>query len=108
MVTTNSDKAQAQQRRRGRPRTKEAATGLVRRNLLVDAEALEQVRRLYDASSDSEAVRWAIDSVLLADEAIELAKQIAERGGPDDVYERTTGVSRLPVQVDTPQDDERW
>ena len=59
MATTREP--QAKLRRRGRPRQKEAPTGLVRRNLLIDPKALEELRQYYGTKSDSETVRAAID-----------------------------------------------
>lgn len=108
---STAKKRDTQPKRRGRPRVKPTPSGLVRRNLLVDPEALKQVQDLYNAKSESEAVRQALEAVLLAHEAEELSEWIAARGGPLDVYERTTGVSRLPVHP-KPEDiddaDKEW
>ena len=60
MATTGEP--QAKLRRRGRPRQKEAPTGLVRRNLLIDPKALEELRQYYGTKSDSETVRAAPSS----------------------------------------------
>lgn len=101
----------AQPKRRGRPRVKQAPSGFVRRNLLVDPQALERVQKLYNAKSESEAVRQVIEAVLLAHEAEKLSTWTAARGGPLDVYERTTGVSRLPVHLEpgtVPDDEKEW
>jgi len=106
-----SEKMKTQPKRGGRPPVKEQSAGLVRRNLLVDAEALERVRVMYDAKSESEAVRQALAAALLAHEAEELSTWTAARGGPLDVYERTTGVSRLPVHLEpgtVPDDEKEW
>ncbi len=106
-----SERVKVQPKRRGRPRVKEPVRGLVRRNLLVDPEALERVRVMYEAKSESEAVRQALAAVLLAHEAEELSTWTAARGGPLDVYERTTGVSRLPVHLEPgtlPDDEKEW
>ncbi len=81
----------------GRPSKREAASGLVRRNLLVDADQLTRLRDLYETKSESEAVRRAVELALLADEAATLRERIAAHGGPLDVYERTTGQPRLPI-----------
>ena len=100
-----------QPKRRGRPREKQPPPGLARRNLLVDPETLERVRAIYAAKSESEAVRQALDAVLLAHEAEELSDWIAARGGPLDVYERTTGGSRLPGHLEpgaVPDDEKEW
>ncbi len=97
--------------RRGRPRVKEQPAGLVRRNLLVDPQAIERLRELYNVTSESEAIRRAVDSVLLVREAQELSEWLASRGGAVDAYERTSGVSRLPVHLDpgtVPDDEKEW
>ncbi len=83
--------------RMGRPSKREAASGLVRRNLLVDAEQLTRLRDLYETKSESEAVRRAVELALLADEAATLRERIAAHGGPLDVYKRTTGRPQLPI-----------
>lgn len=98
-------------KRRGRPRAKEQPTGLVRRNVLVDPQSLERLRELYKATSDSEAIRRAVDSALLVREAQDLGEWLSARGGPVDVYGRTSGVSRLPVHLepgDVPDDEKEW
>ncbi|MDQ2827544.1 MAG: hypothetical protein M3Y74_00625 [Chloroflexota bacterium] len=101
----------AQPKRRGRPRVKQPPSGFVRRNLLVDPQALERLRKLYNATSDSEAVRLAVETILVGQEIDEVVDRIAAHGGPLDVYERTTGVSRLPVHP-KPEDiidaDKEW
>ncbi len=86
-----------QPKRRGRPRVKPTPSGFVRRNLLIDPQALERLRKLYNAVSDSEAVRLAVETILVGQEIDDVVDRIAARGGPLDVYERTTGASRLPV-----------
>ncbi len=49
----------------GRPRKRPAPSGLARRNLLVNPRSLEELRALYDVSSESEAIRRAVDLALL-------------------------------------------
>jgi len=83
----------------GRPRKRPASSGLERRNLLVNPRSLEELRALYDVSSESEAIRRAVDLALLAEEGRALGEWLASRGGPVDVYGRTTGLSRLPVHL---------
>ncbi len=101
----------AQPARRGRPRVKQPPSGFVRRNLLVDPQALERLRQLYNAASDSEAVRLAVETILVGQEIDEVVDRIAARGDPLDVYEHTPGVSRLPVHP-KPEDivdaDKEW
>jgi hypothetical protein len=90
-------------RRGRRPRTRElrSDSALVRRNLLVNPQAVEQLRLLYGTPSDSAAIRRAVDLALLAAQAEELGAWLSARGGPVDAYSRTTDHSRLPVH---PQD----
>jgi hypothetical protein len=90
-------------RRRGRPRPA-PVEGLVRRNLLVDARAIERLRELVGAQSDSDAVRKVVDAALLVEQARDLREWLAIRGGPVDVFGRTTERSKLPVQL-TDDDD---
>jgi len=85
MIAVKQETVQGQ-RRRGRPRTHELAPGLARRNLLIDSQALEELRTLYGAKSDSEAVRRAIDLALLAAAGEIVRDEFAKRGGPVDVY----------------------
>lgn len=73
--------------RRGRPRARKPDAGLVRRNLLVDPEALAQLRALYGSKSESEAVRKAIDLALLAAEARASSDELSRRGEPSAAYE---------------------
>jgi len=86
MIAVKQETVQGQ-RRRGRPRTHELAPGLARRNLLIDPQALEELRTLYGAKSDSEAVRRAIDLALLAAEALAVSDKISRRSEPPVVYE---------------------
>ena len=83
---------------RGRPRTA-PAEGLVRRNLLIDARAIERLRELVGAQSDSDAIRKVVDAALLVEQARELREWLATRGGPVDVFGRTTERRKLPVQL---------
>lgn len=82
--------------RRGRPRLHEQPPGFVRRNLLVDAGAIAQLRTLYGTTSDSAAVRRAIDLALIVDEGQALGEWLAARGGPVDTYGPPP---RLPVYL---------
>ena len=102
MATTRE--SHTEPRRRGRPRQREAPTGLVRRNLLVDPKALEELRQYYGTKSDAETVRAAVDAALMVFEAENLREWLASHGGgPDDVFGRTTGRPPLPVYL-TPED----
>lgn len=71
---------------RGRPRGHEPATGLVRRNLLVDPVALQKLCELYGMTSQSEAVRRAIDLILLGEQAHSIQQYFAAHGAPEDVF----------------------
>jgi hypothetical protein len=51
---------------------------LVRRHLLLDPDALDRLCALYNTSDASEAVRMAIDLVLLADDADRLSEVLAD------------------------------
>ena len=106
-----TEKRELHPKRRGRPRTHPTPSGLVRRNLLVDPQALEKLRALYGAASESEAVRQAVETALLMQELDEIVDRIAASGGPLDVYERTTGKPRLPLHP-KPEDiddaDKEW
>lgn len=108
MVATVSD-SMDRAPRRGRPRAT-PAKGMVRRNLLVDADALDQLRRLYGARSDSEAIRHAVDAALLVAEARELRAWLAARGGPVDTFGRTAAAPPLPVYLterdEVPKEDD--
>jgi hypothetical protein len=84
---------------RGRPRV-QTAKPLVRRNLLLNATDLARVRALYEAKSDSEAMRLALDAILLWHDMEDIAGRIAASGGPDDVYHRTAGEPSLPANFD--------
>jgi hypothetical protein len=91
-------------KRRGRPRVRKSPSGLVRRNLLVDPVALEELRALYGSKSESEAVRRVIDLALLAAEAQAISEKVSRRTDPPVVY---TPPPPLPVYLqpgDVPDD----
>lgn len=93
---TAARETQSGRKRAGRPRLHGSSAGLARRNLLVDPAAVEQLRSLYGARSDSEAVRRAIDLALLADEARLVRERVSARGVSGDVYGRP---EPLPVYL---------
>ena len=98
MATTRE--SHTEPRRFGRPRQREASAELVRRNLLVDPTALEELRQYYGTKSDSETVRAAVDAALMVFEAEKRREWLASHGdGPDDVYRHTTGKPQLPVYL---------
>jgi hypothetical protein len=67
--------------------------GLARKNLVVDAEKVRDLAR-RQATSESEAVRQAVDFALAAEEVMAAVRELHERGGLDDVF------GRLPDEVD--------
>ncbi|MGI8915952.1 MAG: hypothetical protein ACR2JY_19640 [Chloroflexota bacterium] len=84
---------------RGRSRI-QSAKPLVRRNLLLNPADLARLRALYEAKSDSDAVRQALDAILMWRDIDEVANRIAASGGPDDVNHRTTGEPPLLAMFD--------
>jgi hypothetical protein len=60
---------------------------LVRKNLMVDAEQLRELARRLDLN-ESQAVREAVERVLMAHQVEEAAEKIRRRGGLIDVFER--------------------
>ena len=63
-----------------------------RKNLVVDAEKVRELARRR-ATSESEAVRQAVDFALVAEEVMAAVRELHERGGLDDVF------GRLPDEV---------
>jgi cephalosporin-C deacetylase-like acetyl esterase len=53
---------------------------VVRKTLLVDPKKLEELRKLFKAKSDSEAVRRAIDETLAYSDTLKAARRIQQRG----------------------------
>ena len=67
--------------------------GLTRKNLMLDAEKLRELARLR-ATSESEAVRRAVDMALAAEEVMAAVRELHQRRGLDDVF------GRLPDELD--------
>jgi len=63
-----------------------------RKNLMVDAEKVRELARRR-GTSESEAVRQAVDFALAAEEVMAAVRELHERGGLDDVS------GRLPDEV---------
>ncbi len=63
---------------------------LKRKNVMVDAEQLKQLAKEL-GTSESEAIRIAIDRVLHVQEIRSSAAAIRRRGGIEDVFGRDTG-----------------
>jgi hypothetical protein len=61
--------------------------GLTRKNLMVDAERVRELARRR-ATSESEAVRQAVDFALAADEVMAAVQELHDRGGLDDAFGR--------------------
>ena len=67
---------------------------LVRKNLMVDSEQLRELARRR-GTTESAAVRQAIEYALAADEALDALRELRERGGIDDIFHR------LPEESDS-------
>ena len=57
----------------------------VRKNLVVDAEKIRELARKR-GTSDSEAVRQAVDHALAAEEVMAAIRELHARGGIEDVF----------------------
>lgn len=60
---------------------------LTRKNLVVDAEKVSKLAR-QRGTSESEAVRTAVDYALAAEEVMAAIRELHERRGIDDVFGR--------------------
>jgi hypothetical protein len=68
--------------------------GHIRKNLVVSPVSIQQLQRLLNVSSESEAVRIAVEDRLLAERLASAADRIAKRGGLVDLFERSAGSRR--------------
>jgi hypothetical protein len=68
---------------------------LTRKNLMVDADSVHELAR-QRGTSESQAVRQAVDFALAAEEVMAAIRELHERGGIDDVF------GRLPDEVELP------
>ena len=68
--------------------------GGIRKNLVVSPVSIQQLQRLLNVSSESEAVRIAVEDRLLAEKLASTADRIAKRGGLVDLFERSAGSRR--------------
>lgn len=59
----------------------------VRKNLIVDQEKLRELAR-QRGTTESAAVRWAIDQVLWADQVMEVIEELHKLGGIEDTFGR--------------------
>jgi hypothetical protein len=61
---------------------------LMRKNLMADGERVRELARRR-GTSESAAVRQAVECVLAADEVVAAFDELAARGGVDDVFGKT-------------------
>jgi hypothetical protein len=66
---------------------------LARKNLMVDADKVRDLAHRR-GTSESQAVRQAVDFALAAEEVMAAVRELHERGGLDDVF------GRLPDEAD--------
>ncbi len=69
-------------------------SGLTRKNLMVDADKVRNLARRR-GTSESGAVRQAVDFALSAEEVMAAMRELHEGGGLNDVF------GRLPDEIDT-------
>jgi Arc/MetJ family transcription regulator len=62
---------------------------LTRKNLMVDAEEIDALKRALGTSTESEAVRVAVRDRLTLEETQAAFDRIRSRGGLDDVFRRS-------------------
>lgn len=53
---------------------------IIRKNLMVDGQKVRRLQHLVGASTESEAVRFAIERALAAEEAIKALERLRKRG----------------------------
>jgi hypothetical protein len=53
---------------------------VLKKTLRLDPDKLAKLKKLFDAASESEAVRQAIDETLAYSEALQAARRIQRRG----------------------------
>ncbi|MBI4493600.1 MAG: hypothetical protein HY690_12490 [Chloroflexi bacterium] len=68
---------------------------LSRKNLMVDAEKVRELARRRQ-TSESGAVREAVDFALAAEEVMAAVRELHQRGGLDDVFGRLPDESAVP------------
>ncbi|MBI3611250.1 MAG: hypothetical protein HY204_11205 [Nitrospirae bacterium] len=66
-----------------------SGTKIARKNLMVESKKLQALRKLLGSSSESEAVREAIDRTLAGEEIITAFERLRKRGTWTDRYGRT-------------------
>ena len=70
----------------------DAVAKLTRKNLMADAEKVRELAR-QRGTSESEAVRQAVEHALAAEEFMATIRELHARGGIDDVF------GRLPDEI---------
>jgi hypothetical protein len=58
-----------------------------RKNLNIDQEKLDQVRRLLGASTETEAVDRALSALLLREEVLAGVRRVAASGGVENAFQ---------------------
>lgn len=66
-----------------------SSTKIARKNLMVESKKLQALRKLLGSSSESEAVREAIDRTLAGEEIIAAFERLRKRGTWTDRYGQT-------------------
>jgi hypothetical protein len=74
--------------------------GIARKSLMVDPDSVRALARRR-GTSESQAVRDAVDFALAAEEVVAAIQDLHERGGLDDVFGRLPDVSDLTDRPDT-------
>lgn len=59
---------------------REDKANIIRKNLMVNEGKVRRLRHLVGASTESEAVRFAVDQALAAEEAIRALERLRKRG----------------------------
>jgi hypothetical protein len=73
-------------------------SALTRKNLMIDRRAIRALKRVLKATSESEAVRIAVQDRLLIEEAQAAFERIRARGGLEDVFRRSAPAARRSVE----------
>jgi len=63
---------------------------LVRKNVMLEEDKVQRLVEMLGATSESEAIRTAIDDRLFADEVMGHVQRLRRRGTVRDAYKRTT------------------
>ena len=63
---------------------------LVRKNVLLEEDKVQRLRKTLNVRDESEAIRAVIDDRLFADEVMTHVRQLRRRGTAQDAYKRAT------------------